>query len=176
METTQAASQKLADRTKREVVALWGLQRAGRITFGRFKAEATAKVATANTAGVALADLGLASEITRRLRKPTPALGLLPNDVQVDQDRMARDIDRITERDEDPEGALGDWAASEPYLTVATAMQDGMRRRGIERWVRQLSGVSCPLCTGWADGIARSVDTPMARHVGCDCIQVPVLL
>lgn len=176
MQATQRASNRLADRTRARVVALWGLVRDGELTARQFRTEAAAVVAEANTAGVSLADLGLAAEITRALRTPTAPLGLVPNNVQVDQDRMDRDLERILERNDDPEGELGDWAASEPLLTIATAVQDGMRQRGIERWVRQLSGVSCPLCTGWADGVARSVETPMARHVGCDCIQAPVLI
>jgi hypothetical protein len=173
--TTQTASNRLADRTRSRVVALWRLVAAGQLTRAQFRARAAAVVAQANTAGVSLADVGLAAEITRVLRVPTPPLGLKPNEIQLDQDRMADDIDRILDND-DPEAALGDWAGSEPLLTVANTVQTGMAQRGIERWVRQLSGTSCPLCTGWADGIARSVGTPMARHVGCDCIQAPVLL
>lgn len=175
MQATQTASNRLADRTRTQVTALWALVKAGEITRGQFRTRAAAVVAQANTAGVALADIGLAAEITRALRTPTAPVGLVPNDVQVDQDRMGDDIDRLIDSYDDPEGSLGDWAASEPLLTVATAVQDGMRRREIARWVRQLSGVSCPLCVGWADGIARSVETPMARHIGCDCIQSPVL-
>lgn len=171
MQATQQAANRLAERTRTDVVALWALG----LSRAQFRTRAAALIARANTAGVQLADIGLAAEITRVLRIPTPPLGLIPTAVQVDQDRIVRDIDRITAYD-DPEGELGNWAASEPHLTVATAVQEGMRRRGIERWVRQLSGTSCPLCTGWADGIARSVETPMARHFGCDCLQVPVLI
>jgi hypothetical protein len=174
---TQAASQRLAERTRRTVTGLWALRRDGVLTLAQFKARATAEVAKANSAGVSLADVGLAAEITKALKKPTGPLGLRPDDVQLDQQRMADNIDRIlddTADDFDPEDSLGDWAASEPYLTVATTMQVGMRRHGIDRWVRVLSGRSCPLCEGWADDIARSVDTPMARHIGCDCIQQPV--
>lgn len=174
MERTQIAANRLADDTRTKVTGLWVLVQNGRLTRSQFRTQASAAVARANTAGVSLADVGLAAEITRQLRTPTPPLGLLPNDVQVDQDRMGDDIDRITGRVDDPTGELGDWAASEPLLTVATANQEAMRRRGIDRWVRVLSGTSCPLCTGWADGIARSTDTPMARHVGCDCIQQPI--
>lgn len=159
------------------MTGLWALQRDGTLTLAQFKSRATAEVAKANAAGVGLADIGLAAEITKALGTPTAPLGLEPDDVQLDQDRMADNIDRILNGDwddEDPSDALGDWAASEPYLTVATSVQRGMAAHGIERWVRVLTGTSCPVCVGWADGIARSVDTPMARHIGCDCIQAPV--
>jgi len=174
MEQTQAATRRLAESTRREVTGLWAAHQAGRISRSGFKARAAAAVARANTAGVSLADLGLSQEISRHLREPVPPLGLVPNDVQVDQDRMARDIDRIIERQDDPEAELGEWAASENLLTVATAVQDGMRRRGIGGWVRQLSGISCPMCINLADGVVRSVEVEMARHLGCDCIQSPV--
>lgn len=176
MKQTQVASNRLADRTRTRVTALWRLVAAGQLTRLQFRTQAAAVVAQANTAGVSLADVGLAAEITRVLRTPTSPLGLTPNAVEVDQARMAGDMDRIIDRIEDPEGELGDWAASEPLLTVANTVQTGMAQHGIARWVRQLSGVSCPLCVGWADGIARSVATPMARHIGCDCIQTPVLI
>ena len=174
MEQTQVASRRLAERTRKAVTGLWALKRDGVLTIAQFKVRATAEVAKANAAGVSLGDVGLAAEITKALGSVTVPLGLVPNDVQLDQDRMADDIDRILDDDEDPEDALGDWAASEPYLTVATTVQTGMAAHGIERWVRVLAGTSCPQCTLWADGIPRSVATPMARHIGCDCLQQPV--
>lgn len=176
MQKTQASSNRLADDTRSKVTGLWALVTAGTITRHQFRTRATAVVARANTAGVALADIGLAAEITRTLRVPTPPLGMLPNKVQVDQRRMADDIDRILDRVEDPEGELGEWAASEPLLTTASSVQAAMQARGIPGWTRQLSGTSCPLCTGWADGVVRSPGISMVRHKGCDCIQQPVFL
>ena len=168
MQATQQAANRLADRTRRQITALWETDRA------RFNTLAPALVARANTAGVHLADIGLTAEITRHLRRPTRPLGLRPTAVQVDQSRMRDNITRITADLEQPARALGEWAASEPLLTVATTVQTAMQERGIERWTRGLSGGSCPLCNRWADGIARPVSVPMARHPGCDCIQSPV--
>lgn len=174
MQRTQTAANRLADDTRAKVEALWAGYRLGRYDLAEFRARAAAVVASANTAGVALADIGLAAEITRQLGRPTRPLGLVPNDVQVDQDRMAEDIDDILDRSDDPEAMLGDWAGSEPLLTVANTVQTGMVRHGIGGWTRVLSGTSCPLCTGWADGVVRSPFVTMVRHVGCDCIQQPV--
>lgn len=174
MQETQAATRRLAERTRSDVTALWALVRSGRLTRAQFRIQASAVVAAANTAGVTVADLGLAAEVTRSLGTPTPPLGLLPNDIEVDQDRMGDDIGRLLGDFDDPEGPLGDWAASETYLTVANTVQTAMAERGIAAWVRVLSGTSCPMCTGWADGIPRPVGTRMARHIGCDCIQQPV--
>lgn len=176
MQKTQQASNRLADRTRATVTALWARHKAGELTLGQFRALSAAAVAQANTAGVAIADVGLAAEVSRHVRKPTRPLGLRPNAVQVDQDRMAADIDRMVERLDDPEAELGDWAASEPLLTTASSVQAAMQARGIPGWTRQLSGTSCPLCTGWADGVVRSPGISMVRHKGCDCIQSPVFL
>jgi hypothetical protein len=184
MQAVQAASRRLADRTAAQVVALWGQVRDGSLTEDQFRVRAAAVIAVANAKGVSLADLGLTAEVIRHTGLATSPLGLQANEVQVDQARIADRLSDILTND--PDGAdddeidvsrqdrFGDLARSENFLTVATATQDGMRQRGIERWVRVLSGTSCPLCTGWADGIARSVDSPMARHIGCDCLQQPI--
>lgn len=174
MRQTQTASNRLADRTRSRVMALWALVDAGQLTAGQFRTRAAAVVAAANTAGVSLADIGLAAEITRALRTPTRPLGLRPDALQSDQARMGRDIDRLISTIDEPADALGQWARSEPLLTVSRTVQTGMALHGIERWTRGLSGTSCPLCTGWADGVARPVTTSMVRHPGCDCIQQPV--
>lgn len=154
------------------------------MTRSEFRRRAAAAIAVANARGVSLADLGLTAEIIRQTGAATSPLGLQPNGVQVDQDRIANRLTDILGDDpedvddeelaESREARFGDLARSETFLTVATATQQGMKERGIPRWVRVLSGTSCPLCTGWADGIARSVDSPMARHIGCDCIQSPI--
>lgn len=175
MQQTQAAANRLADDTRAKVQALWAGYRLGRYDLAEFRARATAVVASANTAGVALGDIGLAAEITRQLRRATTPLGLEPNEVQVDQDRMGDSIDDILERTDDPEDQLGDWAGSEPLVTVANTVQTAMQAHAVGGWTRVLSGTSCPLCTGWADGVVRSPFVSMVRHVGCDCIQQPVL-
>lgn len=173
MERTQQAAQRLADRTGAAIRALWAAHVAGDLTLDQFRAKGAALVATANTAGVQLADLGLAAEATRQLRRPTRPLGLTPSAVQVDQTRIVADIDRIVARRPDPIGELGEWARSEPLLTVATATQQAMKARDVPGWTRVLAGGSCPLCVSWADGVVRPVSVQMARHPGCDCIQQP---
>ena len=153
MQATQAAAQRLADRTRTKIEELWArdLTRAEFVTF------AAVIIAQANAAGVHIADLGLAAEVTRQLGRLTPPLGLTPPPVAVDQNRIASNLTRVIGDSEHPEVPLGDWAASEPYLTVANAVQTGMAAHGFSGWTRQLSGKSCPLCEGWADGIVRPV-------------------
>jgi hypothetical protein len=185
MRQVQTASLRLADTTAVAVLALWARVEAGSLTETRFRAEAAAMIAAANAAGVHLADLGLAAEVTRQLRRPTSPVGLQPTDVQTDQARIAAGLASVIA--EHPESATTDellaesrrarltrLARSEPLLTVATAVQTGMVHHGASGWVRRTDQDPCKLCSGWADGAVRSAETHMARHLGCSCIQEPV--
>lgn len=174
MEATQRSTRRLADRTRRIVEGLWQQVLSGTITFALFRSLAASAVAHANAAGVHVADIGLAAEVSRQLRQPVSPLGLRPDPVALDRARMGRDVDRLTAY-QDPLPSLSNWAASEVYLTVATATQVGMERREISGWTRLLTEPSCPLCIDWADGIVRPTSVRMKRHNGCDCIQQPVL-
>lgn len=145
----------------------------GDLPLSEFRSLATAAVAQANVAGVQLADIAVAAEVTRQLGRPTEPLGLAPTSVQTASERIGADIDRILDRNAAPADQLAQWGRSEPLLSTATAVQVAMQRREAKGWTRQLSGGSCPLCVGWADGIVRSSETRMVRHPGCDCIQSP---
>lgn len=169
----QRASQRLAEATAARLTALWGLVEADDLPLSEFRALAAASVAQANAAGVQLADIAVAAEVTRQLRTPTSPLGLAPTAVQTAPERITADIDRIITRNDSPIDELAQWGRSEPLLTVATAVQTAMQQRDAKGWTRQLSGISCELCKGWADGVVRPPGTRMARHPGCDCIQSP---
>lgn len=184
MDQTQAASVRLADATGARLVALWALVEASDLDIAEFRRIASSVVAAANTQGVTLADLGLTAEVASQLHRITAPLGMRPSEVQVDQARIARDIDRILA--DAPESATTEAALeqsrdaqltrlgrSEVLLTVATAVGVGMALRKAKGWTRQLTGTSCPQCEEWADGVLRPTDVRMARHIGCDCIQRP---
>lgn len=173
MKQTQTATRRLAERTEAQIGALWATVEAGDLTLARFRPLGATLIAQANQAGVQLADIGLTAEITRQLGAAARPIGLRPTPVQLDRDRIIGEIDRSI-ASSTPDVELRTLARSEPLLTVATAVQDGMKRRGAQGWTRGLSGVSCPLCTGWADGVVRSPGVTMVRHHGCDCIQSPV--
>lgn len=184
MEQVQAASRRLAEATGDRLAALWALVEADLLTLARFRALAATLVTRANAQGVALADMGLTAEITRQLGRRAAPLGLRPNRAAVDMRRILADIDRIIantpvsattpeEVMESRQDQLRRLGRSETLLTVANAVQDGMARRGAQGWTRGLSGGSCPLCTSWADGVVRAATVRMARHPGCDCIQLP---
>lgn len=171
MQRLQATTLHLAETTSARVVTLWR-QVPDILTLEQFRSLASTVIARANAQGVALADVGLSAEVLRQLGKARTPLGIQPTPVQVDQERIAATIDRALAL-EDPEAELGRMARSEPLLTVATTVQTGMVQHGASGWTRGLSGGSCPLCVGWADGVVRPTSTRMVRHNGCDCIQQP---
>lgn len=185
MEATQSASLRLSEAVRDRIEGLWDLHETGEISLNDFRAAGVSLVAQANTAGVQLADIGLAAEVVRQLNRPASPLGLSPSRVQVDPDRISRDIARIinsvtpetvafADVPEARRTRLGEWARTEPLLTVATATQAGMVARGAEGWIRRLDSDPCRLCIGWADGVVRAPTTRMKRHNGCGCIQQPV--
>lgn len=184
MNRTQAASRRLADRTAARVAELWAMAETGQITPTEFRRLAGIAVASANAQGVTLADLGITAELIRQRRRAARPLGLRPTAAQLNQSRIARDIDRILDEipaiadtpellSESRRGRLASWAASEPLLTVAMTVGVAMVARGAKGWTRQLVGDNCPMCIAWADGVTRQPGTRMARHPGCDCIQAP---
>lgn len=184
MELVQAVAGRLAERTAAGVVALWEQVESGALTEERFRSLASAMIATANAAGVTLADLGLSAEVTRQTGVSSRPLGLRPDRVQADQARIAAGLDSVLaeqpSRADTPDALaesrrarLSQFARSEPLLTVATAVQTGMARHGASGWVRQTSGKSCPLCVNWDDGVVRPTTVRMARHPGCDCVPAP---
>lgn len=173
MRQIQATSRRLADSTGDRVVALWALFRAGELSREEFRRFSSAAIALANVQGVVLADLGLTAEVSRQLGRRAAPLGLRPTAVQVDRARIRASLDRIVDED-GSDLQFHRLGRSEPLLTVASSVQEGMKRRDVGGWTRVLTGGSCQLCEGWADGAVRPVTVHMARHVGCDCIQMPV--
>jgi len=182
MEQVQTSTLRLADGLRDRLARLWASYEADRLALADFRSLAAVAVAQANQAGVQLADIGLAAEVTRQIRRPTAPLGLRPTPVQTDQRRILRDVDRIIESvpatvenlSASRGTRLGDWGRTEPLLTVATAVQTGMTRRGAEGWVRQVDADPCPLCVQLDDGVVRSTSVRMARHPGCGCVQSPI--
>lgn len=184
---TQNRAIALADRLELQVERLYGRYLAGDLDKDTFVALAAGVVAAANATAVAVGDAGLSAELAIRLGVTVGALGLGPEPVELDADRIERslrnvldaDVDdpTVDDLDESRRRRLAQAVRSEPLITVATAVQRGMkgRRDTVAGWVRQTDNDPCPKCLEWADGVVRSVDTPMKRHNGCACIQQPVI-
>lgn len=164
----------LSEATGNHLVEMWEATEAGGLDPETFRVLVPAVVARANSKAVALADLGLTAETSRYFRRPIQPLGLQPTKTQVDQTRIARDVERIFNTGGSATEKFYRLGRSETLLTVAAAMQVGLVLRGVKGWTRQLIGTSCDLCVGWADGVVRRPTTRMARHLGCDCLPNPV--
>lgn len=183
MEQVQRAAATLADRAAATIDAMWDRVEDGALSVAQFRALAASVIAAANTQGVSLADLGVTAEALRQLRDAAP-LGLTPEPVQVDQDRLSVALHRIITADIDSAVTADEIAASrrarvtrfardETLLTVATATQRALKERKAG-WVRRTDPNPCTICVNLADGKVRSANVAMARHKGCACLQQPV--
>lgn len=178
VERLQATSLRLADRTGAAVAALYG--------SSDFDTLAAALVVRANVRAAQLADLALVAEYRRQLRQAVAPLGLAPDELQIDEDRILAALTATLDDDpidltDDAELAasrrarLTQVARAEPLVTVSTAMHAAMSERKVPGWVRLPDSNPCPACSRWADGVVRPSTVRMARHRGCACIQQPVL-
>lgn len=186
MSRFQQATARLGTQTEREVRALWARHEAGEIDRATFVTLAAARIARSNRRAVAMADLALATRIAQVMRRPPTTLGLLPDDREVDQPRIAKSVRTVlaeqivtagsaTELAESRATRLGRLARAETQSTVQDATQRGMAERQLPGWTRETDPDPCPLCTGWADGVVRRPTVRMIRHVGCSCVQQPVI-
>lgn len=203
------------------LVDLW---EGGEVSDAELVALVAARVAVANSRAIALADVGLAADLTRMTGRVVPSLGLLPNpedparlikatrsiihDASISMQphaelmpklRVTRAEHAAARREARAERAarraqgletpaeaakreadaarkrLARLADNEPKNAAHEARGEGMRRSPfVARWTRGVNSNSCPACASLAGPIL-SVDTPMWRHTGCSCIQIPVV-
>lgn len=171
---------RLAARTEREIVAAYGRYERGQLSRSDFVALGSLILTRARARGVALADLTLAADVVRALRRRTSPLGL-----EVPDDDAARlessvasvldeEIGSVTTREQLAESRrarlarLGRDASAE---AAVWAMRVGMIERGIRGWVRVTDVNPCRVCSNLADGVVRSPSVVMKRHTGCCCVQ-----
>lgn len=169
---------RLADRTEREIVALFRRFDSGSIDREQFASLAAVVIARARVQGVGLADLTLTAEVIKQLRRRTAPLGLTPPDG--DYDRLRGSVSSVLDADVKFEGdeLKRSWldrlirlARDSSAEAAVWGYGMGMQRRGAQGWVRVTDANPCPVCTNLADGIARSPDIMMKRHTGCACTQ-----
>lgn len=166
---------RLAANVEDELVALHDKVALGVYSEKAFAVLAAGVIAVARAQAVALADVGLATELTKLWQRyVTPiGLGLDPNE-SLDAAEAA-----LAETTDSPAwqvnaaAALGVLARSQVYNAAQTAYQEGMRIHGVELWTREADADACPVCLGLADGTELSTRTPMYRHKGCGCTQRP---
>lgn len=170
----------LAARTEREAVVLFDRYQKGDIGRDRFVALAAAVLARARAKGVALADLTLAAEIVRTLRRRTAPLGLTPP--EDDTPRLQRSVATVLDQDVasastpeelrgSQEARLGRLARDSAAEAAVFGLRLGALTRGLDGgWTRETDLNPCPVCTNLADGVVRSWTVTMKRHTGCACV------
>ncbi len=178
MTSYRAAVLALVATVERDVGTLHDRLEAGQASPEAFTAATTATILRAEERAVGLADLALAVELTRRLRRAVPTLGLVTSaaDRQATA-RAARTLTaRLTDADEPQRARATRLARGRTTQTGGHYFDVGMRERPeVAGYTRGLSPTACELCTWlYRGGHVYPASQPMHRHPGCTCIPVPV--
>lgn len=184
MSVLHARAVALAAGTERDVLRLWHRHIDGTISERRFVAVAATLLAGANQRACSLADLAVTAAVIRHLRDVVPPLGLHPDPVEIDVDRLADVVDGVLAAEIASATTVDALAASrtsrlaitaraEPLTTTQNAMGRAMTEREIPGWTREVSGRACSLCRSLA-GVVLPPNARMVRHAGCSCVQTPV--
>lgn len=131
---------------------------------------AVALLTRARAHAVALADLGLATDLTRLWRRYVAPLGLPAPDepVPVEEVAAAAALTPATAA-----VALGVVARATVLGAAQTTYIAGLDSHGVESWTRETNAGACPLCEDMADGTELPTTTPMWHHKGCGCTPRP---
>ena len=172
---------RLAERTEREIDALFARYERGQIDRGTFVAIAAQVIARARARGASLADLTLAAEAIRQVRDETGPIGIMQDD---ETERLQESVTTVL--DERPEYVddekqlresqrlrLGRLARDASVEAAVFGMARAMTERGVPGWTRETDIDPCPVCSRLADGIVRPPSVVMKRHVKCACVQRP---
>lgn len=140
----------------------------------------TALLLRAEARGIVLADVALASELSRQLGRAVPTLGLVPaastqagtaKAVRTTLTRLAGDADEAARLRRVRRTARGRTVqAAGAYYDVGLRGQPE-----VAGWRRGVSASACDLCR-WLErgGHVFPAPQPMRRHPGCSCVPIPV--
>jgi len=160
---------RLAERTKGALLAMYDQWQAGELSDDAFYALARNQLALADHGAASLADAALAAYITAAVGVPTPALGIEPDPIDympILAGALAYEYDQ--------RGHLGRAGRAFALAAAQSAYGRAMRARGVPEWTRRLNGGACEYCTDLAGpNLPASVD--MLTHDGCGCTQQPIL-
>lgn len=169
---------RLGDSTADAVAAVYAARDAGDLTDDDAVAMIAAIIEGANNRAAALADLALAATLTVALKKPVPALGILP--APGDRQRLIKAATTLLAAlpdTPDPLARVERLGRSEPLTTAARARGEAIERQpSVTGWTRSVSGSGCQLCTWWSrDGRVWPASHRMPTHKGCTCTQTPTV-
>lgn len=174
----------MSERSEREVLAAWGRRESGSISEDEFITAAANIISRQNRRAVALADMAMARQISRELRRSVSPLGdeggSDSEDSEEQQDRLAgalrtvisASVSSIADDDmsESVARRLARVARSEPLARGQDMIQRALRTWGMG-WTRATGPDPCEMCQGLADGTVLPADADMVRHTGCSCMQ-----
>lgn len=166
--------QALSAATVAAVAALYDRWEAEELDDEAFVALAVAVVVRANVKAYALADVAYAAHVSTLAGEAVPAVGLAPP--AGDAARLQQSLTKIV--DGPPETArtrLERLADNEPKGAGAKARGEALARdRRAAGWTRGVKADGCKVCRDLA-GPVLPKHTPMKRHTGCSCVQIPKL-
>lgn len=144
----------------------------------RFTVLAVALLLRAEGAAVALSDLAVAIELSRRMRKAVPTLGLTLDRSRTDAIEKA--VGTLVERlpdTPDPQARAVRLARGRTTQTAGHAFDTAMKSRPeITGYTRGLTATPCKICIAlYNNGATWPPDQPMSRHPGCTCVPIPIL-
>lgn len=144
-----------------------------------FVALAAGFLAMQRARAVTLADISVATTVSRLRGEAVAPLGLLLPEGE--PERLAGSVRTVLDADvqiqKPDELAVSRQARfarlgrDVPPDALTRAMGDAMQGHGVGGWTRSASGSACELCRNWADGVVRPPSVSMVRHTGCGCVQ-----
>lgn len=168
--------ERLTDRTRQQVLAVFDMWLAGKVTGDQFAQLVAAFIATANGRAIALADLSLAATLSVDLGAAVPAIGLAAPWDPARLQKAATTLLAVAAQGEDITDRLARIAHVEPSEAAARAWSRGLAAsRKVKGWSRRMEPRACQLCQWWArDGHVWPKDHPMPTHKGCQCTPQPI--
>lgn len=167
---------ELATTTQDDLLALHARYLTGELGYEEFLALAVALLVRTAARGTALADVGVAADLTAQLGEPVPTVGLPPPDrsAALASAALVALLASETYRT-DPEPAVAVLARAHTLDAVQTATTTAMREHEdvVTGWTRVLNTGACSLCQDLA-GEVLPVEADPYHHKGCGCSTRPV--
>lgn len=162
--------QRLNERVRKELAALWDRYESEDIDFDEFTALATAVITRAAQRARAIGDLSVASQLTRLTRQIAVPSGVEPDEsIPSEASAAIREQTETQAYDQDPRTAMGVAGAAVVMTAMQQGISDAMRTNRVEYFTRTTNPGACDICEEMA-GVVLPADVPMWHHKGCMCV------
>lgn len=163
----------LARTIEDNLVAVLDAYNTGQIDRETFMGSAAAILTQGRAGAITIADLALATELTRLWSRPVLPLGLHFTEADVNSFEAVRESMDSDRFQANSAAEMGTLARAAIFSAAQHATRIGLQDHKVKFWTRETNDKACPVCTGLADGTELSVDTRMYTHKGCNCTQRP---